>query len=418
MALAKRYAFAAMVLFFGLANWWFPIGYLPFVDKLADWIGKGLEAIVIPLAAGVFHATADPAPTGSGDTTFNFVQYALFLALAVAGGLAWALAMRSRVKYERTNDVFRVFLRFALAAAMIGYGTIKVIQSQFPPPTLERMVQPFGSASPMGLLWTFMGASRAYNFLTGAAELLGGILLTMRRTTLLGALVSAAAMANIAALNFCYDVPVKLYSTQLLIEALILAAPDFRRLAGVLVLNRTAPPREERPLFRRKGAVTASLVFRTLVVTAFVLLELKQANDNRHQYGDLSPRSPLRGIWEVVELTDNGVARPPLTTDLTRWRRVVFDSPLLAYILSMSDARSRYRIELDEAKRTMKLTDRDNAKSVTTLAYSRPDPRTLVLDGVMGGHTMHAVCRLSDLGAKPLLTTRGFHWINEFPFNR
>ncbi len=69
---------------------------------------------------------------------------------------------------------------------MINYGAVKVIKAQFPNPTLDRLLQPFGDASPMGLLWTFMGASESYNIFTGAGELIGGLLLTTRRTTLLG----------------------------------------------------------------------------------------------------------------------------------------------------------------------------------------------------------------------------------------
>src|SRR5690349_3345798 len=252
---------------------------------------------------------------------------------------------------------------------MILYGTAKVIQSQFPPPTLDRMVQPLASWSPMGILWTFMGASRWYNVFTGAAELAGGILLTMRRTALLGALISAGAMANVAALNFCYDVPVKLYSMQLLAEALIIAAPDVPRLAALFVTSRALPS------FRRPWAI-----LRTLAVAVFVVTCLRNAQTNRTSYGDLTPRSPLRGIWNVDELTDNGAPRPPLTTDLARWRRVVFDSPRFASILLMSDTRLRYTVKLDDKARTLDLTDRDNPKSVLHLKYARVDARTLALD--------------------------------------
>jgi hypothetical protein len=50
---------------------------------------------------------------------------------------------------------------------MIGYGSYKVIQSQFPAPTLLRLLEPYGQSSPMALLWTLMGASKSYNLFTG-----------------------------------------------------------------------------------------------------------------------------------------------------------------------------------------------------------------------------------------------------------
>src|SRR5207247_1586972 len=105
----------------------------------------------------------------------------------------------------------------------------------------------------------------------------------------------------------------------------IIAAPDMRRMASFFLSARALPPAVERPLSRRRWAVTTSLVLRTLAVAAFVLMNLHNSQSGRLTYGDLAPRSPLRGIWNVDELTDNGATRPPLTTDLPRWRRVVFD---------------------------------------------------------------------------------------------
>ena len=75
---------------------------------------------------------------------------------------------------------------------LLSYGTIKIIQTQFPFPSFDRLLERYGDSSPMGLLWTFMGYSRPYNFLAGACEASGGLLLFFRRTTTLGALVAAA----------------------------------------------------------------------------------------------------------------------------------------------------------------------------------------------------------------------------------
>lgn len=414
----RRYFFAALVIFFVLPNFPFPLDDIPGLTKLGVWTGQFWDAVVPPAATRVFHVSVDVKPNGSGDTTYNYVQVALFFAFALVGALPWALFAKRRAHWERVGDYFRIYIRFALASAMIVYGTIKVIPSQFPTPTLDRLIQPYGTSSPMGVLWTFMGTSKAYSFFTGSAELLAGILLTMRRTTLLGALMVLGAMGNVAVLNYTYDVPVKLYSTQLLLEAVILAAPDARRLFSFFILNRAVAPAPDRPLWKRRWLVTTTLVLRTLLVTTVVFLGLKGAQDNRKLFGDLSPRSPLRGIWNVDDLTDNGAARPPLTTDALRWRRVVFDSQRFANILLMNDTRVRYTVELDEKKRSIKLTNRDDPKEILTFAYTHPDAHTLTLDSIIAGRPIHAVCHPSELGSKPLLLTRGFHWINEYPFNR
>ncbi len=409
---AKRFALCSAFIFFVFTNWPFPLGFITYAGELV--IGKvdKLWNLVVPyVAKAVFHVAADVRPNGSGDTTYNYVQLAIWLATAIVIGSVWSALMRKRALCERTYQIFRTYLRFALASTMVSYGVVKVIQLQFPRPGLERLVQPFGTASPMGILWSFMGLSRAYNFISGAAETISGVLLTTRRTTLLGGLLAITVMGNIVALNFCYDVPVKLYSSELLLMAIVIVLPDARRLVDFFLRSR------QEPLFRRKWLQIASLVTRAVLVAAFLIWSFKDANDARKSYGDLAPHSPLRGVWNVDALTDGGTARPPLLTDALRWRRIIFDRPTYASTLLMNDVRERYTIALDEKKRTVTWTGRDDPKRKFTLTYTRPDPNTLVLDGLIAGRTVHAVChRMGETGN--LLLTRGFHWVNEYPFNR
>jgi hypothetical protein len=411
----KRFAFTFTCILFVLYNIPFPLDYVPSLWKTIVWAHKLWNVGVAPLGKYVFRV--DTQGVGAtGDSMWGYVQVALFFALALTGGVLWAGLDRKRSRYERAYELFRIYLRFTLAAAMITYGVQKVIQSQFAPPTLDRLVEPFGSSSPMGLLWAFMGVSKGYNVFTGAIELASGILLTFRRTTLLGAVIAAGAMANVVALNYSYDVSVKIYSTQLLLQALVLAAPDARRLLDLFLFNRAVVVREDRPLFRGRGLETASLVVRTLLAVWFVVFSFQWVIDTSKEAG-LDQQSPLRGVWDVTELTDNGVARPPLTTDATRWRRAVFDNPTYMSFFLMNDTRIRYNSKLDAKTETLKLRNRENRSEILTLKYTRPSPRVLTLDGVVSGHVLHAKCDLSDVYEKPLLLTRGFHWVTELPVN-
>jgi len=413
---AKRFAFTFTCILFVLYNIPFPLDYVPSFWKTLVWTHKLWNLGVEPLGKYVFHVDTHGAGA-TDDSMWGYVHVALFFAMALAGGLLWAGLDRKRSRYERAHELFRIYIRYSLAAAMISYGAMKVIQSQFAPPTLDRLVEPFGSSSPMGILWAFMGVSKAYNFFTGAMELIPGILLTFRRTTLLGALLAMGAMANVVALNYSYDVSVKLYSTTLLLQALILVAPDAGRLLDWFVFNRATAAREERPLFRRPAIETWSLVVRTLLVAGYVLWTFQDVVATNKLAG-ANQQSPLRGVWEVNELTDNGVARPPLTTDTTRWRRAVFDNPTYMSFFLMNDTRIRYNVkQLDTKTQTLKLRNRENRSDLMTLRYTRPSPRVLVLDGVVSGHTLHARCDLSDVYEKPFLLTHGFHWVTELPVN-
>lgn len=398
-SMATRIAFRFTFAFLMIANLPFPLNFVPKVDEVysAPW-----EKAVPLVAQSVFGVPAEVLPNGSGDTTFNYVQFFLFGAIALVATLLWSLLDRKALSYPRLLHWLRVYVRFSLASAMIAYGAVKVIPSQFPAPSLDRLLQPFGDASPMGLLWTFMGASVAYNVFTGMGELLGGLLLTTRRTTLAGALVSAAVMTHVVVLNFSYDVPVKLYSSLLLLMALFLLAPYAKRLAQFLF-----PPLPR--------AAWWKVALRTAAVLAFMAFMFKQASDGRRMFGSMAPKSPLYGIWTVVALEENGVSRPPLVTDETRWRRLVFDGPRMMSIQLMSDQRNRYMIELTEKAFTLK--KRDDPKYATSFTYARKDPNTLMLDGTMDGKKIHATLQKSEM-RDFLLTTRGFHWINEYPFNR
>ena len=134
------------------------------------------------------------------------------------------------------HGLIRILVRFFLCEMLLGYGFAKVFPLQFAQPSSARLAQQLGDMSPMGLLWTFMGFSTSYQIFTGAIEVLAGLLLTTRRTTLLGAFVTIASMTHIFALNMCFDVPVKLYSFNYLLMAIFLVAPDLPRLdprAGV-----------------------------------------------------------------------------------------------------------------------------------------------------------------------------------------
>lgn len=415
--LAKRILFRFACSYFFLYIFPFPLDYIPYVGLAAQkysilwslfvpWVGKHL-----------FHLDITVFPNGSGDTTFNYVQVFCFLLLAAAAALVWTLLDRKRANYARLHEWLRIYVRFFLAASMVSYGAYKVFPSQFPAPSLDRLLQPIGDASPMGILWTFIGASKAYEFFSGAAEMLGGLLLLGRRTTLLGALVCVAVVGNVVMLNFSYDVPVKLYSSHLLLMAVFLILPDLRRLADFFLFNRAPEPAEVRPLFRRVWLNRAALACRTLLLLGIAGLALYQSYEST--VGAAPTVSPFYGIWNVDELEIDGQARPPLVSDESRWRRVIFDFPGLLAIQLMDQSRERYALHLDLQKKVLELTKRNDPeqKWKSTLAFKHLGPGLLALEGTFDGHKMRARLRRTEM-PKFRLVDRGFHWINEYPFNR
>jgi len=400
---ARRGAFRFAAVYLFLYLFPFPFNVIPGVDKLFAWWDGAWEVVVKWTGLRVFGVTITVMPAGSGDTTFNYVQLFCLVVIAALATIVWSLLDRRTQDYDALHHWLRVYVRFYLATAMLGYGAAKVIQSQFPAPSLERLIQPFGDASPMGLLWTFMGASAAYNVFTGAGEMLGGLLVTTRRTTTLGALVIVAVMSNVTMLNFAYDVPVKLFSMHLLAMAIFLLLPDLRRLANVLVLNCPAQAVELRPQLGERWRWWAPAA-RTLFVLALIVLSFQQARENEQVY---QKQSPFRGIWNVEEFALEGAPR---------WRRVVFDYPHSLGVQLMTDARQRFRLTLDESKRTLTLRPIEEPLKKFTIGYAVAAD-VMTLDGQLDGKRLQARLRRMPMPSFRL-TSRGFHWINETPFNR
>lgn len=355
--------------------------------------------------------------TSNDDTTYHYVKTFCHLVLAAAVAVVWTLLSRNRTGYARLHLGLRVYLRFALASWLIEYASFKVIKTQFADPELSRLLQPVGEMSPMRLLWTFMGASEGYTVFTGLGELLAGLLLTFRRTTLLGALLSVAIMTHVLALNLCYDLPVKLFSFQLLLLAVFLTLPDLPRLINLFLLGRPAGAVEVHRLFRRPWLDRTAAAVRTALVVGFAGLLLANAYQARRASGDLRPRPPLYGAWFVEEFVLGGEARPPLTTDPVRWQRLVVEDPRWVSVRFMNQSRAIYDQALDPDSRTLTLTKPGDPAWKAILTVGQPEEEVLTLEGTLDGKRIRVKMRRAD-ESRFLLINRGFRWINERPFLR
>jgi len=210
------------------------------------------------VARHLFHV-AGPMPNGSrgdnGDVAEEFGRLVLCVAIAVVVAVWWTLADRRKPRAAWVSETLRVLLRYSIALGLASYGISKILPMQFPPLDPVRLQQRVGDLSPMALLWTFMEYSRPYAFFGGLMECIAVALLCFRRTATLGALVCLAVMTNVALLNFAYGVPVKLYSSMIMLSAAVLALYDVPRLTALLVTNRpTTPAIEASPFHERISA--------------------------------------------------------------------------------------------------------------------------------------------------------------------
>jgi uncharacterized membrane protein YphA (DoxX/SURF4 family) len=419
-SLAVKISFYFACSYFFLFCFPFPLGSLPYTGKPAEWYELLWHKIVPWMAKHILHLSQPITifTNGSGDTRYDYVKALCLLVIAALATIVWSVLDRKKENHRTFHQWLRLYVRLYLGAILLGYGAFKVIPSQFPPMWQWRYLETYGDSSPMGILWTFMSASPSYTIFAGAVEMLGGILLFVPRTVTLGALISIGAMANVFMLNMSYDVPVKLYSFHLLLLSIFLVVPEFRRLARFFVLHRAIQAPEAELHFNRRWVNHLLLSGQLVLGLFFAGYSLYGSYKQRHDFlaGDFAAPAALHGPWAVDEFTVNGQTRPQFISDKVLWQQVIFDTRVSLFAQGMNGKLVRFNAKMDFDKKTFELTKRDDPQWKGALTYSLPATDRMIMEGELAGQKVHI--NLHHLDGKYLLNTRGFRWVNEFPFNR
>lgn len=361
--------------------------YLPIprvIDhEIARWLGLG------PYPVGM---------TGSGDTALDYLHVSVLLAFTVFIVTIWSVLDQKRTNYQTLHLWLRMILRYALTGTLLSYGLDKVFPTQFRPPTLTRLVEPFGNFSPMGVLWTFMGASMPYTIFSGIAECAAGLLLLFGRTATLGALFSIAVLLNVVVLNFCYDVPVKLFSSHLLLTAIVVAGPDLPKLFDFFVRQRAVGPvAQAGPPLTNRWVRAAALAVQGL----FLAMIGVHAIETYSLYRSLDPPS-FAGIYDV-ESADG------LRAADDNWKRIAFESAAFAMLITSDGTPLTVPMQYEKESLNLRIGTRTFHMSVDS------DPPILV-EGEGESRKELRLKRSQKSGFR--LLDRGFHWVSEVPFNR
>lgn len=417
-SLPKKIAFRFFFLYFILYILPFPISPFDFTENIdpifSDLWGELANAFASLLG---IEGPISNAITGSGDKTFDFLTNFLQAIFAGLGTLIWSFSDHKRISYSMLLTILFILLRYYLAWNMLSYGSYKVFKLQFPSPSLFRLVQPYGDSSPMGLAWTYMGYSDTYTWFAGAMEVLGGALLLYRRTATLGALVSMAVMTNVFMMNMGYDIPVKLFSFNLLIMAAFISLPDIQRLVNVLLLNRPTSPREISLDFDKKWKKITRWILKSAFIGYACLWVGYETGQMLNDYGESAPKPPHYGIYDVEQYVLNSDTIPPLLTDTTRWRRIIIAYPGSIGLYEMNDEKSIYRFELDSTQNSISISTFSDSTVVFDGRFSQLDSVHYEWSGMHKEDTLKMLLNRFD-EQNFRLVNRGFNWVNEVPFNR
>lgn len=378
------------------------------LNPLIQWVGKDLLGITYEFTS---------SGRGSGDTTYQYIVVLLVFTVALIATAIWSILDRKRVSYNDMFYWFKLTLRIVLIFFMVTYGFAKVFKTQFPYPSLSRMLQPIGEMSPMGLAWTFMGYSLGYNIFTGLAEIVSGLLLLSKRTETLGAFLIIGVMGNVLVMNLCYDIPVKLFSFHLIWMAAILFLSDIKRFANYFLLNKTAKSIVYHKPFKTDKTVKIALRSTKIGLTVLFLgLFLFINIGNRKRFPDYAEKPFLYGIWKVSSFSKNNTVLDKVT-DGERWNYLLIDYRGRATVKTQDELSTYITFEADSTTGKAKLYKQDSESDVFNFSFNYPNKNFLELNGVYESDSLHIIFYRKELDSMRL-NSRGFNWINEYPFNR
>lgn len=415
---AKKILFRFCFAYFFLYCFPFPFDSFDFTKPIAQPFYNFWDWLIPTVAEKFFnlHAViAFPMFDKMDDSNYGLAFLYFDLIISVIVAVIWSLLDRQRKNYEKLYQWLRLYLRYYLAAYLFGYGFVKVFPSQFQPITASRLALSVGEQSPMLLAWNFMGYSAAMMRINGIAEVLAGLLLLFKRTTTAGAILSTGVFSFVVMMDFCFNVPVRLLASHLLIISIFLALHDRGRLMNVFLLNKptsavTYAPLITQPLWRKMFSAL-------LVLLAICLLYSTIINglDAEKQFGQNAPRFPLYGIYNTVYFVRNNDTALPLETDSLRWKQLVIDGNAWKQsgIIEFGTGKKFFcNIQADTIKKIIKVQSQTDTTENYLFHYLIQNDNDLLLKGIYKKDSIKVLMNKYDLN-NYLLYREKFKWISE-----
>ena len=412
---AQKIAFRFFFVFFILYIFFTPNGIIPNTDSIIEFYLHPMLTFIPWIAKHLFdlNITVDSYENDSGDRAFDYLVLLFIFAVSLIAAVVWSLASKNTRNYNKLLYWLCTIVRYYAGITMLSYGGVKVIKLQFAGPTPMRLLEPVGELSPFILAWTYMGHSVGFNYFAGLAEVSCGMLMFWRRTTTLGAIMGFVIAGNIVAINYCFDVPVKILSTSLTVMFTFLLVTDSARLINVLLKNKTALPADLSPhRFRAKWKnITLTVIKYTLLIYVIATMSYGLIDAGK-KYGDDSKKPPLYGIYNVQYFIRNKDTIQPLTTDTTRWAKLMINRFDSGAIKLMNDSVKYYAVKTDSVKGLIWVNPRTDTMLKYKLKYVEVKPGVLLLNGFWQNEPVQIKLVKYDLKNFTLLN-RGFHWVNE-----
>ena len=352
----------------------------------------------------LFQVTSITAEMSSDSTHMYLLVFVLALLALIAAITASFFANWQR---KRTNVlvVFRQVFCYYLALQLFKYGFDKVFKAQFYLPEPNTLFTPLGQLSKDILFWSTMGASYGYTVFGGVLEVFAGGLILFNKTRAVGLLIAIGILGNVVAINFGFDISVKIYSIFLLLLALLLLSPQFKRLFQFLVLQqnvRLKVPSETMPVFFNKSI---RLTAKTFVIGMILLETLYPYIASGNFNDDNFSRPYLHGAYEVIQIKVNN---QPVPLPDSPVKRVFVHRRGFIILQNQQGQMQDFKLEVNQVKQQLLLTDYQLKQ--TNMAYTHhPKDSTLTLQYTKQRQRIQLQTKAINWRNLPTIKTQ-FHW--------
>jgi hypothetical protein len=258
----------------------------------------------------------------------SYVNWLIILVIAIIVGLIWTYFDRKRTEYIVLSYWLRTLARYRAGVGILGYGFTKLFPTQMPYPSIGILHTDFINLTPQKVFWLSVGSVPWYEAFTGFLELLAGVLLLFRKTSLYGSILLVAALGDIVFVNFAYDGEVHLFSTYLALFGVVVLAYDVPTLYNLLIKERFTVPFHYYPDFSKGWQITrVSIKTATLVIFIglFAVLMYQNFKTDPYKLPHNKGLAQTSGFYNVTEFRVNNKVIPYSPLDTLRWQDATFE---------------------------------------------------------------------------------------------
>jgi uncharacterized membrane protein YphA (DoxX/SURF4 family) len=238
--------------------------------------------------------------------------------LACVGALGWLMAGDHSRNGDALDEVALLITRYVLAAELLRQGMSKVLPTGVVPPDAVDWVRPWGEFEKCELVRLSLGYPPIYVLFLGLCETVAGVLLLLRRTTSLGAIIAAVAMTNVMMLGSCYcGATAGIYPAAYVALAAFLIVADRCRLLSFFLFGKPIAP----PSFKPRWPTSPHMRYAGVALKALVVAWLVYSDGYFaiRLWTDYGYMSSLRGVDRVENFTPDQTLVPPLNEPPKRW---------------------------------------------------------------------------------------------------